>query len=90
MLVLGTILLCFGKGKKKNANFLTGSLYGVEDRTGVFFTTAYTGEKINKKPNKKQTDLTLPVSPKVGLGNNCPVLDVYDVVPRVSRINRTN
>ena len=32
--------------------------------------------------------MVLPVSPKVGLGNNCFVLDVYDVVPRVGRINR--
>ena len=29
-----------------------------------------------KKTNKKQTDLVLPLSPKVGLGNNCPMLNV--------------
>ena len=50
----------------------------------------YTGEKKIKKPNKKQADMVLPVSPKVGLGNNCPLLNVYDVVPRVRRKNRSN
>ena len=34
--------------------------------------------------------MVLPVSLKVGLGTNCPMLNVYDVVPRVRRINRTN
>ena len=44
-----------------------------------------------KKPNKQQVDMALPVSPnKVGLGNNCPMLNVYDVVPRVRKINRSN
>ena len=38
----------------------------------VCFTTAYTG--------KKQADMVLPLSPKLDLGNNCPKLDVYDVV----------
>ena len=42
---------------------------GLEYSTGVCFETAYTGEtKI-----KKQADMILPVSPKVSLGNNCPV-----------------
>ena len=36
-----------------------------------------------KKTNKKQTEMVLPVSPKVGLGSNCAMLNVYDVVPRV-------
>ena len=76
-------------GKTFNANFQTGSLCGVEDSTGFCFPAAYTGEK-NKKPNKKQADMVLQVSPKVSLGNKCPMLNVYDVVPRVRRINRTN
>ena len=31
-----------------------------------------------------------PVFPKVGLSKNCPMLNVYGVVPRVRRINRSN
>ena len=34
--------------------------------------------------------MVLPVTPKVGLGNNFPKLNVCDVVPRIRRINRTN
>ena len=34
--------------------------------------------------------MVLPVSMKVGLGYNCPMLNVYDVAPRVRRINRNN
>ena len=34
--------------------------------------------------------MVLPESPRVGQSNNCPVPNVYDVVPRVRRINRTN
>ena len=33
-------------------------------------------EKKIKKPNEKQADMVLLVSPKVDLGNNCPMLDV--------------
>ena len=69
-----------------NANFHTGSLCGVEESAGVCFKTAYTGEK----KNKKQADMALSVSPKVGLDNNCPMLNVNDVVPQVRRINRSN
>ena len=32
--------------------------------------------------------MVLPVSPKVGQGNNCPMLNENDVVPQVRRINR--
>ena len=35
-----------------------------------------------KKENqiKKQANVVLPVSPKVGLGNNnCPMLNIYDI-----------
>ena len=45
---------------------------------------------IPEKKIKKQAGMVLPVSPKVGLGYNCPMLNVYDVIPRVRRINRTN
>ena len=61
-----------------------------KDSTGVCFTTAYTGEKKLKKANKKQADMVLPVSPKVSPGNNCPILNICDVVPPVRRINRNN
>ena len=72
----------YGKDKTLNANFLIDFLC-------VCFTTAYTGEK-SKKPKKKQANIVLPVSAKVGLGKNCPMLNVYDVVSRVRRINRSN
>ena len=32
--------------------------------------------------------MVLSVSPKVGPTNNCPMLDIYDVVPRVRRIKK--
>ena len=72
-----------------NANFLTSSLCGVEDSTSACFTTAYTGKKIRNQI-KKQADMLLPVSPKMGLGNICSMLNVYDVVPRVRRTNTAN
>ena len=34
---------------------------------------AYTGEKM-KKQNNKQANMVLPVSLKVGVGNNCAML----------------
>ena len=73
-------------GKTLVANFFTGSLCGVEDSTGFCFIRAYIGEKINQK----QADMVLPVSPKVGLGNNFPMLSVYDAVPQTRRIDRTS
>ena len=57
--------------------------------TGVCFTTAYTRET-NKKTKEKTADVILPVSPKMGLGSNYPILNVYDVVPRVRMINTYN
>ena len=57
-----------------SVNIPTGSLCDVKDNTCVCFTTAYTGKK------KKQLDIVLPVSPKVGLGNNYPMLNVHDIV----------
>ena len=51
--------------------------------TGVCFITAYI--------EKKTADKVLQVSPKVGLGNNCPLLYVNDGgLQRVRRINRLN
>ena len=59
-------------GKTFNANFLTGSLCGVERQLMCLFHNGiYTGEK-----NRKQVDMVLPGSLKVGLGNNCPMLNV--------------
>ena len=43
-----------------------------------------------KKTNKKQADMVQPVFLKVGLGNNCLMPNVNDIVPRVWRINRIN
>ena len=40
---------------------------------GVCFTMAYTGEKI-KKQNNKKANMVLPVSPKVGVCDNCLML----------------
>ena len=38
----------------------------------------------------EEADMVLPGSSKVGLDNNCLMLNVYDVFPRVRRINRSN
>ena len=62
-------------GKTLNANFLTGSLCGVERQHKGLFHNAFTGKKL-KKQIKKQVDIVLPVSPKVDLGN-CPMLNVW-------------
>ena len=51
-----------------------------KDSTGISFTTAYSGEKI-KSQIKRQANRELPVSPKVGLGNNCLMPNAYDAVP---------
>ena len=79
-------------GKKLYANFLTGTLCGVED----WHKFRLSGEKTLKKSNKKETkkkqaEMVLPVpeSPKMSLGNNnnCPLLNVYHVVPQIERID---
>ena len=44
---------------------------------------------VTTKPNKKRVEMVLPVSPKVGLCNNCPMLNFSDV-SRVVMINRYN
>ena len=46
--------------------------------------------KTLKNAKKEQADMVLPISPKVALGNKRPMPNVYDVVPQVRRINRTN
>ena len=51
-----------------NADFLTGTMGGVED-TGVCLTAAYRPAGENKR---KQMDIVSPLSPKVDLGNSCP------------------
>ena len=43
-----------------------------------------------KTMKKKQADKVLLLSPKMGLGNDCPMLNVYDVVVRVRGIGRPN
>ena len=67
-------------GKTLNVNFLTRTLCGMEDSTSVCFTTAYIPGKKIKNQIKSQLDLMFSVSSKVGLGNNCAMLNVYDVV----------
>ena len=90
MLVLGIILTL-------KSIFLTDSLCGLKDKHRclkdkhrcLFNNDIYQSKKL-KKPNKKQTDMVLPVSSKVGLGNNCPMLNVHNVVPLVVTVgNRT-
>ena len=66
------------------ANYLTGTLCIVwKTNTNVCFASAYIGEKNEINQIKKQADMLLPLSPQVVLGNNYPILNVYDVVPRV-------
>ena len=40
--------------------------------------------------DEKQANMVLPFFPKAGLGNNYPLLNVYDVVPQIRKINKTN
>ena len=55
----------------------------------VCFTTAYMREKLKKKTNKKTVGMVLLVFSKVGLGSNsCPMLNIYDIVPKIERINK--
>ena len=67
-----------------------GTLCGRLALVSVSQRTAYTGEKneINQIKNKRK--LLLPISPKVALGNNYPMINVYDFLARVRRINTTN
>ena len=58
--------------------------------TQACFTMAYTGEKNFKKQIKKQALMVLPVFPKVSLSNNFPMLNIYNLVPHVMKINRYN
>ena len=43
-------------------------------------------QKKNQNAKQKQVDMVLPLSLKVGLDNNCSMLNVYDVVPQNRRI----
>ena len=82
--------------------FPTGTLCGGKDKHRcLVYSSTYCTNTIqyntyiystynNTKLNKKQTDMVLLISPKVGLGNNCFMLNVYDVVRRARRINRSN
>ena len=54
----------------------------------LFHNGIYQRKKLKNQIKKKQADMVLPVSPKVGLDNNCPKFNVNDVVPRVWKINR--
>ena len=76
--------------KTLDANFLTGSLCGVEDKHRCLFHSGIYWRKNKKKTNKNQVDMVLPVSPKEGLNCNCPMINVYDAVPQVRRMNRSN
>ena len=66
------------------------TLYVMWKRAQVSVSQRHLPEKKIKKQIKKQADMVLTVSAKEGFRNNCPMLNVYDVVFRVTRINRTN
>ena len=74
--------------KTVNANFQPDTLRGVEDKHKCLFHNGIYWQKKIKQSNKKQTDMALPISPKVNLGYNFPMVNVYDVVQRDSRIKR--
>ena len=44
----------------------------------------------NKSANKKTSRHGVAGSPKVSMGYICSSLNVYDVVPRVMKLNRNN
>ena len=86
MPILGITSLC---PWERHLKLISLQALSVVWKTSICFTVAYTEEK-TKKLNKKQANMVLPVSPKVGVGYNFPMIKAYDVVPRVKRINRTN
>ena len=89
MTVLG-IIRRFVLGNTLKTKFLTHILRGVEDWHKYLFHICKNREKktTKKKTNEKQANVVLQVSPKMSLCNNCPMLNVYKIVPRVRRINK--
>ena len=71
-----------------NTNYLTGTLWVYKISTGVCFIAKFNGEK--NENNQKTSGHGTAGTSKSGLGNNQPMLNVYDVVPRVRKINRYN
>ena len=61
--------------RHKNTYFLTGTLCGVEDEQRCLFHNCKYRKKNIKKPKKNQAEMLLPLSPKMDLVSNCPVLD---------------
>ena len=80
MPVLGTYFVLAFLEKTLKANLLTGLVW--KTSSDICFTAAYAGEE-KKRTNKKQADMVLLISSKVGLSNQCPTSKVYDVVPRL-------
>ena len=68
-------LVVVSLGKTLNANFLTRTLWVVEDQHRFLF---HNGIYLRKKLNKEQARRILPFF-HVGLGNNCLILNIYDV-----------
>ena len=67
--VSGITSLCPWKSRKtRQAYNLTGFLCEAEDQHRCMFHYGTYG-------NKKQVDTALQASPKVGVGNNCPMLN---------------
>ena len=79
MPILG--IRCSGVSRKAIVNFLTATLCGVKEKQRKeSVSQRHILEKKNNQ-KKEQADVVFLVSPKVGLGNSCPMLSVEDVVP---------
>ena len=69
-------------------NFLTATLSDVEDKHKCLFHNGIYRRKKLKNQIKKQVDIVLPLSPKVGLSDKCFTHNVSDAIPRMRRLNR--
>ena len=67
-------------GKTLNVDFLTVTFCGVEDKSRCRFDHG-------KYRRKEMYQINIFVSLKVVLGNNSPMLNVYDVVRRINKFN---
>ena len=78
------IALFVSLGKTLNVVLLTGiyTLCGVEEKQKCLFYN-----DIYQKIKKEQADMVLLLSLKVGLGENCPMLNICYIVPKARRIN---
>ena len=76
-------------GKTLNANFLTVSVWCGRQQRCLFHRGIYRTKGKKKQTKNKRTWYYLYLRKWVWV-TICPMLNVYDVVPRVKRINRTN